>query len=39
MPVRREKRFIAMYRNAGSVVSFFKILPDSLVELGTPIIW
>jgi KUP system potassium uptake protein len=38
MPVWREKLFIAMYRNAGSVVSFFKIPPNSVVELGTQVI-
>jgi KUP system potassium uptake protein len=38
MPVWREKLFIAMYRNAGSVVSYFKIPPNSVVELGTQVI-
>lgn len=38
MPVWREKLFIAMYRNAGSVVGFFKIPPNSVVELGTQVI-
>jgi len=37
MPVWREKLFIAMYRNAGSVVSFFKIPPNSVVEMGTQV--
>lgn len=38
MPVWREKLFIAMYRNAGSVVSYFKIPPNSVVEMGTQVI-
>ena len=38
MPVWRKKLFIAMYRNAGSVVSYFKIPPNSVVEMGTQVI-
>ena len=38
MPVWREKLFIAMYRNAGSAVSFFKIPPNSVVEMGTQVV-
>ncbi len=38
MPMWREKLFIAMYRNAGSVVGYFNIPPGQVVELGTQVI-
>jgi KUP system potassium uptake protein len=38
MPLWREKLFIAMYRNAGSIVGFFKIPPGQVVELGTQVV-
>jgi len=38
MPMWREKLFIAMYRNAGSIVGFFKIPPGQVVEMGTQVI-
>jgi len=38
MPLWREKLFITMYRNAGSIVRFFKIPPGQVVELGTQVI-
>jgi KUP system potassium uptake protein len=38
MPLWREKLFIAMYRNAGSVVGYFNIPPGQVVELGTQVI-
>jgi KUP system potassium uptake protein len=37
MPLWREKLFIAMYHNAGSIVRFFKIPPGQVVEMGTQI--
>ena len=37
MPMWREKLFIAMYRNAGSIVGFFKIPPGQVVEMGTQV--
>ena len=37
MPLWREKIFIGMYRNASSVVSFFHIPANSVVEMGTQI--
>ena len=33
----REELFAAMSRNAGSVVEFFRIPPNSVIELGTRI--
>ncbi|MGA8148994.1 MAG: potassium transporter Kup [Gallionellaceae bacterium] len=38
MPLWREKLFIGMYRNAGSIVSYFKIPPGRVVEMGTQVI-
>jgi KUP system potassium uptake protein len=38
MPLWREKLFITMYRNAGSIVGYFKIPPGQVVELGTQVI-
>lgn len=34
----REKLFVAMFRNAGSAASFFRIPPNRVVELGTQIV-
>jgi KUP system potassium uptake protein len=33
----REKFFIMMYRNAGSITTYFKIPPNRVVELGTQV--
>jgi KUP system potassium uptake protein len=38
MPLWREKLFIAMFRNAGSAASFFKIPPNRVVEMGTQVV-
>jgi KUP system potassium uptake protein len=38
MSLWREKLFISMFRNAGSVTSFFKLPPNRVVELGTQVI-
>ena len=38
MVLWREKLFIAMYRNAGSITAYFKIPPNRVVELGTQVI-
>ncbi len=35
MPLWREKLFLAMYRNAGSTTSYFRLPPNRVVELGT----
>ena len=37
MPLWRLKLFIAMYRNAGSIVAFFKIPPGQVVEMGAQV--
>jgi KUP system potassium uptake protein len=37
MPLWRMKLFIAMYRNAGSIVAFFKIPPGQVVEMGAQV--
>jgi len=37
MPLWREKIFVAMFRNAGSATTFFKIPSNRVVELGTQI--
>ncbi len=37
MPLWRIKLFIAMYRNAGSIVGFFKIPPGQVVEMGAQV--
>ena len=37
MPLWREKLFVAMYRNAGSVASYFKLPPNRVVELGSQV--
>ncbi|MHB1619221.1 MAG: KUP/HAK/KT family potassium transporter [Sulfuricella sp.] len=39
MPLWREKLFIAMFRNAGSAASFFKIPPNRVVEVGTQVVF
>ena len=38
MPFWQEKLFIAMFRNAISAASFFKLPPNRVVELGTQIV-
>jgi KUP system potassium uptake protein len=38
MALWREKLFIAMFRNAGSATSFFKIPTNRVVELGTQVV-
>ena len=38
MSFYREKLFIAMYRNAGSAASYFKIPPNRIVELGAQVV-
>ena len=38
MSLWREKLFIAMFRNAGSATSFFKIPTNRVVELGTQVV-
>lgn len=38
LPLWRQKLFIGMFRNAGSVVSYFNIPPNMVVELGTQVV-
>jgi len=38
MAMWREKLFIAMFRNAGSAASFFRIPPNRVVEVGTQVV-
>ncbi|MFY9328913.1 MAG: potassium transporter Kup [Georgfuchsia sp.] len=38
MPYWQEKLFIALFRNAGSVASFFKLPPNRVIELGTQVV-
>ena len=38
MPFWQEKLFIALFRNAGSAASFFKLPPNRVIELGTQIV-
>ncbi|MBZ0097386.1 MAG: potassium transporter Kup [Sulfuricella sp.] len=38
MAMWREKLFVAMFRNAGSAASFFKIPPNRVVEVGTQVV-
>jgi len=38
MVMWREKLFIAMFRNAGSLTSFFKLPPNRVVELGAQVV-
>ncbi|HSD61432.1 MAG TPA: potassium transporter Kup [Burkholderiales bacterium] len=37
MPYWREKIFVAMFRNAGSVTDFFRLPPNRVVEVGTQV--
>ncbi len=37
MPLWRKKLFMTMYRNAGSIVGFFKIPPGQVVEMGSQV--
>ena len=38
MPFWQGKLFIALFRNAGSASSFFKLPPNRVVELGTQVV-
>ena len=38
MAMWREKLFVAMFRNAGSAASFFRIPPNRVVEVGTQVV-
>ena len=38
MPLWRERLFVAMYRNAGSVARYFNLPPNRVVELGSQIV-
>ena len=38
MPFWQEKLFIALFRNAGSAASFFKLPPNRVIELGTQVV-
>ena len=38
MVIWREKLFIAMYRNAGSITAYFDIPPNRIVELGSQVV-
>ena len=38
MALWRERLFVAMYRNAGSVASYFSLPPNRVVELGSQIV-
>jgi KUP system potassium uptake protein len=38
MALWREKLFATMYRNAGSVVAYFRLPPNRVVELGSQIV-
>ncbi len=38
MALWREKLFVAMYRNAGSVASYFRLPPNRVVELGSQVV-
>ncbi|WP_298219029.1 potassium transporter Kup [Halothiobacillus sp.] len=38
MPLWRKKLFISMFRNSGSVVNYFSIPPNAVVELGAQIV-
>jgi KUP system potassium uptake protein len=37
MALWREKLFVAMYRNAGSVANYFNLPPNRVVELGSQV--
>lgn len=38
MALWREKLFVAMFRNAGSAASYFKLPPNRVIELGTQVV-
>jgi len=38
MALWREKLFVAMYRNAGSVANYFRLPPNRVVELGSQVV-
>jgi KUP system potassium uptake protein len=38
MALWRERLFVAMYRNAGSIANYFKLPPNRVVELGSQIV-
>ncbi len=38
MPLWREKLFIAMFRNAGSMADFFNLPPNRVIELGSQVL-
>ena len=38
MALWREKLFVAMYRNAGSIAAYFKLPPNRVVELGSQVV-
>ncbi len=38
MPLWREKLFIAMFRNAGSAIPYFKLPPNKVVEIGAQVL-
>lgn len=38
MPFWQQKLFVALFRNAGSAASFFKLPPNRVVELGTQVV-
>ncbi len=38
MALWRERLFVAMYRNAGSVAAYFNLPPNRVVELGSQIV-
>jgi KUP system potassium uptake protein len=38
MPFWQEKLFIALFRNAGSAATYFKLPPNRVVELGTQVV-
>jgi KUP system potassium uptake protein len=37
MALWREKLFVAMYRNAGSIANYFNLPPNRVVELGSQV--
>jgi len=38
MALWRERLFVTMYRNAGSVAAYFNLPPNRVVELGSQIV-
>jgi len=38
MALWRERLFVGMYRNAGSVAAYFNLPPNRVVELGSQIV-